>query len=129
MVIINLKGGSIHKPCGYVSSMKQEYISYWQNTLQNSQRLEFYRSFKTDHTSYSYLDLKRGTAGRMALVKLRISNHKLMIEIGRYNQTTKDNRHCPFCGCIVIEDDFHFLFHLVCIFCVFWQNDNKNNNN
>ena len=109
--------------------MKQEYISYWQNTLQNSQRLEFYRSFKTDHTSYSYLDLTRGTAGRMALVKLRISNHKVMIEIGRYNQTTKDNRHCPFCGCIVIEDDFHFLFHLVCIFCVFWQNDNKNNNN
>ena len=66
MVIINLKGGSIHKPCGYVSSMKQEYISYWQNTLQNSQRLEFYRSFKTDHASYSYLDLTRGTAGRRA---------------------------------------------------------------
>ena len=91
--------------------MKQEYFSYWQNTLQHSQKLEFYRSFKTDHTSSSYLDLTRGTAGRRALVKLRISNHKLMTEIGRYNQTTKDNRHCPFCGCIVIEDDFHFLFH------------------
>ena len=74
----------------YVSSMKQEYISYWQNTLQHSQKLEFYRSFKTDHTSSSYLDLTRGTAGRRALVELRISNHKLMIEIGRYNQTTKD---------------------------------------
>ena len=94
----------------YVSSMKQEYISYWQNTLQYSQKLEFYRSFKTDHTSSSYLDLARGTAGRRALVKLRISNHKLMIEIGRYNQTTKDNRHCPFCGCNVIEDEVHFLF-------------------
>ena len=74
----------------YVSSMKQEYISYWQNTLQHSQKLEFYRSFKTDHTSSSYLDLTRGTAGRRALVELRISNHKLMIEIGRYNQTTKN---------------------------------------
>ena len=74
----------------YVSSMKQEYISYWQNTLQHSQKLEFQRSFKTDDTSSSYLDLTRGTAGRRALVKLRISNHKLMIEIGRYNQTTKD---------------------------------------
>ena len=94
----------------YVSSMKQEYISYWQNTLQHSQKLEFYRSFKTDHTSSSYLDLTRGTAGRRALVKLRISNHKLMIEIGRYNQTTKDNRHCPFCGYNVIEDEVHFLF-------------------
>ena len=34
----------------YVSSMKQESnISYWQNTLQHRQKLEFYRSFKTDH--------------------------------------------------------------------------------
>ena len=33
-----------------------------------------------------------------------------MIEIGIYNQTAKDNRHCPFCGCNVMEDDVHFLF-------------------
>ena len=33
-----------------------------------------------------------------------------MIEIGRYNQTMKDNRHCPFCGCNVIEDEVDFLF-------------------
>ena len=33
-----------------------------------------------------------------------------MIEIGRYNQTTNDNRHCPFCECNVIEDEVHFLF-------------------
>ena len=31
-----------------VSSMKREYISYWQR---NSQKLEFFRSFKTDHTT------------------------------------------------------------------------------
>ena len=47
----------------YVSLMKQEYISYWQNTLQHSRKVEFYRSFKTDHTTFSYLDL-RGTAAR-----------------------------------------------------------------
>ena len=33
-----------------------------------------------------------------------------MIEIGRYNQTTKDNRYYHFCGCNVIEDEVHFLF-------------------
>ena len=33
-----------------------------------------------------------------------------MIETGRYNRTTKDNRHCPFCGSNVIEDEVHFLF-------------------
>ena len=35
---------------GYVRSMKQECISYWQNTFQHSQKPEFDRSFKTDHT-------------------------------------------------------------------------------
>ena len=32
-----------------------------------------------------------------------------MTDIGRYNQTTKDNRHCPFCVCNVIKDEVHFL--------------------
>ena len=30
--------------------MKQEYISYWQNTLHHSQILEIFRSIKSDHT-------------------------------------------------------------------------------
>ena len=100
----------------YVSSMEQEYIySYISyifhtgktppNILRN---LNFIDLLKPIITSSSYLDLTRGTAGRRAVVKLRISNHKLMIEIGRYNQTTKDNRHFPFCGCNVIEDEVHF---------------------
>ena len=33
-----------------------------------------------------------------------------MIEIGGCNQTTRDNRHCPFCGCNVTDDEVHFLF-------------------
>ena len=47
----------------------------------------------------------------LALVELRISNHNLMIELGRYNQTTKDNRHCSFFGSSLIEGGVHFLFH------------------
>ena len=31
-------------------------------------------------------------------------------EIGRCNQTTKDNRHYPFCGSNIIEDEVLFLF-------------------
>ena len=30
----------------YVSLMKQEYTSYWQNTLEHSQKPEFYKSLK-----------------------------------------------------------------------------------
>ena len=34
-----------------------------------------------------------------------------MIQLGRYNQITRDNRNCPFCGSNQIEDGFHFLFN------------------
>ena len=34
-----------------------------------------------------------------------------MIELGRYNQITRDNRNCPFCGSNQIEDEIHFLFN------------------
>ena len=44
----------------YVSSMKQEYISYWQNTLQHSQKLEFIDLLKPI-IPQRYLDLTRGT--------------------------------------------------------------------
>ena len=97
----------------YVSSVKQEYTSNWQNTLQHSQKLEFYRSFKTNHTTSDYLDLTRGTAGRRALAKLRISNHKLTIELGRNNYTMKDNRHCPVCGSNLKEDKVNSLSFLL----------------
>ena len=51
------------------------------------------------------------TFHRKALVKLIISNNKLMIEQGKYNQISGENRHCPLCGSNQIEDEVHFLFH------------------
>ena len=44
-------------------------------------------------------------------MKICISNHKLMIETGRYNQTSRNDRFCPICNSGIIEDEFHFLFH------------------
>ena len=34
-----------------------------------------------------------------------------MIEQGTYNQSSRENRHCPLCGSNQIEDEIHFLFH------------------
>ena len=42
-------------------------------------------------------------------VKLRISNHKLNIETGRYENISRCNRICPVCG-LSVEDEIHFLF-------------------
>ena len=93
----------------FVSLMKQKYISYWQQTLQ--QKLEFYQIFKIEYAPSHYLDLTTRTSERRVLTKLRISNHKLMIELGRYNQISRDNWLCQVCGSNQIEDEIHFLFH------------------
>ena len=45
---------------------------------------------------------------RKTLVKLRISNHKLNIETGRYDNISRCDRICPVCG-LNIEDEIHFL--------------------
>ena len=59
-----------------------ERSKWWQNALHHFQKLEFFRPFKSNHTTpINCLDLVRGTAEKKKSVKLRISNHKLMIEL------------------------------------------------
>ena len=92
-----------------VDQMKKKYIAYWKHSLCNSQKLEFYNNFKDSYTPSPYLDLTRKNPNRKTLVKLRISNHKLLIETERYNIPRSD-RLCTICGHNV-EDETHLLFH------------------
>ena len=43
-------------------------------------------------------------------MKLIISNHKLLIETGRYNNIPRSDRLCTICG-YNVEDETHLLFH------------------
>ena len=54
--------------------------------------------------------IKGYSPNRKALVKLRISNHKLRIETGRYDKIYRCDRLCTVCG-LNVEDEIHFLFH------------------
>ena len=57
----------------------------------------------------AYLDLSRRNPSRKALVKLRISSHKLRIETGRYDKIPREERLCNLCNSNKIEDETHFL--------------------
>ena len=93
----------------YINIMKQKYISHWNQTLQNSQKLSFYNTIKNNYSPSTYLDLTRKNPLRKTLVKLRISCHKLRIETGRYDNIPRNERICNFCNCNKIEDETHFL--------------------
>ena len=48
---------------------------------------------------------------RKLIVKMRISDHVLEIERGRYNKINREQRICRQCHLNVIEDEEHFFFH------------------
>ena len=78
----------------YVDLMKKKHTSYWNQTLQHSQKLSFYFTFKKNYSLSAHLDLIRKNPSRKSLVKLRISSHKLRIETGSYDKIPRDERLC-----------------------------------
>ena len=78
----------------------------------NSQKLEFYNTIKDSYTTSPYLHLTRKNPNRKTLVKLRISNHKLLIETGRYNNVPRSDRLCTICGIMLkMKPIFYFIVH------------------
>ena len=71
-----------------------------------------YRVSKTidNYKCEDYIHQVTNTWYRIALTKLRLSNHKLAIETGRYSRPFKKpaERICPICK-IEMEDEYHFL--------------------
>ena len=93
----------------YIDLMKKKYISYWHQTLQHSQKLSFYYTIKKTFGPSAYLVLTRKNASRKALVNLRISSHKLLIETGRYDNIPRNERVSNVCNRKTIEDEIHIL--------------------
>ena len=57
----------------------------------------------------SYLKLSKFPLHRIVITKLRLSAHKLPIEVGRYEQIPRHERRCPL-GCPHIGDEVHYIF-------------------
>ena len=90
--------------------MKNKYVCYWNQTLQQSQKFSFYCTIKDDYSPSPYLVLTRKNPSRNALVKFRIlSSHQLRIETGTYEKIPRNERICSFCTSSKIEVENHFL--------------------
>jgi hypothetical protein len=71
---------------GYYESIKKHYIKAWKSNLAKSRKLERYNSIKETYETEDYLNIVRNFDQRRCFTKLRISNHKLAIETGRYGK-------------------------------------------
>ena len=78
-------------------------------------KLRTFRKFKLTHHDYeNYLTNVRNINHRVAITKLRLSNHKLATETGRYVKPYQppDQRICPLCKS-GLEDEEHFLMNCI----------------
>ena len=94
----------------FMSSMKQRirdvFVQNLNSRLSDSSRALFYRNISKFEFK-SYLKCVNVQKFRIALSQLRLSSHRLNIEVGRWNNTVFEQRICPHCN--VLEDEFHFL--------------------
>jgi len=69
----------------------------WQAALGTSSRCDHYNNFKSLFTVETYLTIDIQLKYRIAMSMFRLSNHRLNIELGRYNNVLKENRICNVC--------------------------------
>jgi hypothetical protein len=70
------------------------------------------------------LSIIKDPSKRRIYTKFRISNHKLLIEYGRYQQIPREERFCKHRHSGSVEDEFHFAFE-----CHKYDNLRNNTNN
>ena len=74
-------------------------------------KLRTYSLFKKEIGFETYLTEIKNVSIRTSATKFRLSNHKLMIEVGRHQGIEDRNKRvCPFCPDLV-EDESHFLLY------------------
>ena len=77
--------------------------------IKQMSKMRTYTSLKNNIQPEQYLSIVQNIPDRIALTRLRLSNHSLMIEKGRHQNITRPaDRICPFCPGKA-ENELHFL--------------------
>ena len=124
---------------GFVNMIRQRLkdieLKRWLSEINNdtrkdanqSNKMRTYRLFKTidNYKCEDYLHQVTNTRHRIALTKLRLSNHKLAIETGRYWRPFKKpaERIFPVCK-IEMGDEYHFL-NICPAYQIIWKKNMK----
>ena len=89
--------------------LKDQFIQKWFSDIVNSSKGQLYSSFKNEFCLEPYL-VRLPHMNRLLICKLRTSNLKLPIEIGRWKNIPREDRLCTLCQDTLVGDEFHYLF-------------------
>ena len=77
--------------------------------MEQSSKCSLYRNLKNNLEVEKYLTVLVDPL-KSNLVRFRTSNHRLPIELGRYNEIVRKDRLCTLCQSNDIGDEYHYLF-------------------
>ena len=91
--------------------IKDRYILWWKRnaSVYWNVKLRCCLLFKCNFGFENYLSIVRSFEHRKNITRLRISAHKLQIEVGRYQGILLHNRVCHRCSTGEIDDEIHYL--------------------
>ena len=93
-----------------LSLSDQFHQNAFEKITEESSKLRNYSTYKEKIGLEPYLNHIKNPAVRTEISKFRLSNHKLMIEIGRHKKIPKHLRFCQFCP-NEVETEKNFLLH------------------
>ena len=85
------------------------YVQEWHNKVTSSSKGKNYNLFKQDLNFENY-PIKLNRKHSSSLLKFRLSNHRLPVETGRWENTPLEDRKCTLCSKHDIGDEYHYLF-------------------
>ena len=96
-----------------MKSLKNNFRETWLSEIQKSTKLEFYCTVKNNFCKEQYLDNVQNYFDRVSVTRLRISAHRLEIELGRRSKLPREERTCKYCHIkdsqVTTESEMHFL--------------------
>lgn len=87
----------------------ERFKIYWSDQISNIPKLRTYKKVKIVFDYEPYLECNFNI--RKLISRIRLSAHKLKIEIGRYEGMRPELRWCPHCNDGTVEDEIHFVLH------------------
>ena len=105
-------------------NLKYKFKTWWSERLfddsksEHGNKLRNYRTYKYVFIKEQYLNVVTSKVLRSKFAQLRLSCHKLEIEMGRYvkprDKKVPKDRICRYCTLNDCEDEFHFLLKCNC---------------
>jgi hypothetical protein len=117
-VISEILGFDLHKITGnsiknsknsVFKKLKQMCQNTYRDKIVESSKLILYSDIKFNLVREKYLQCSNPSI-RKAVTEIRISCHKLPVELGRHNNVNKENRLCNYCKYEIGDEKHYFMY-------------------